>query len=338
MRIDRRGFFRILGAAVASVSGTASTARAAKGSLEIHRETRKHPFRSPWARAARNSSRCPCRSSRIRRRGGWGFPLRCSSPCSRWPRPPRVTTPGHRLRRSPFLSRSWGGCSISRTESPASSKPEAQTILLRSAPSAGALYAGEVYVVAERVQGLAKGVLLLRRREPRARPAPLRLFSRRGGSSARAPERARKRCGRVPSQQRIRPLHMAVCQPRLPLRADRHRAHRREPAPGGGLGGPRRERLAALPRRSSELPASGGRPHGRPSVRCTPSAVGQGAAQSPGLRTGASWSSSACPRISLGQPCPSATTRRRSWCRERVRRAAQRRCRRPSRLPARPWT
>ena len=44
MRIDRRGFFRILGAAVASVSGTASAARDAKGSVEIHQETRNTRF------------------------------------------------------------------------------------------------------------------------------------------------------------------------------------------------------------------------------------------------------------------------------------------------------
>ena len=44
MRIDRRGFFRILGGAVASVSGTISAAPAGKGSVEIHRETRNTRF------------------------------------------------------------------------------------------------------------------------------------------------------------------------------------------------------------------------------------------------------------------------------------------------------
>ena len=148
--------------------------------------------------------------------------------------------------------------------------------------------------------GAGEGRLLLRRREPRARPASPRLFSRRGGASAREPGGARERRGRVPSQQRIRPLHMALCQPRLSLRADRHRAHRREPAPGGGLRGPRRERLAALPRRSPELPASGGRPHGgrlcgarrRPSGKARRKARGFGpplrgaAARTRGARSG----------------------------------------------------
>ena len=44
MRTDRRGFFRILGGAVTSVSAAFSTARAEKGSLEIHRKTRNTRF------------------------------------------------------------------------------------------------------------------------------------------------------------------------------------------------------------------------------------------------------------------------------------------------------
>ena len=158
MRTDRRGFFRILGGAVASVSGTVSAARAAKGSLEIHRETRNTRLgalgpRRPELQSVPLPFKPYPEAERVEApRSG------VRAPCSRWPRPSRATWPTRRLRRSPFLSRSWGGCSISRTASPASSRPEARPSCCARRRLRERSTQERSTSVAERVQGLAKGV------------------------------------------------------------------------------------------------------------------------------------------------------------------------------------
>ncbi|MBW1687943.1 MAG: SagB/ThcOx family dehydrogenase [Deltaproteobacteria bacterium] len=157
MRTDRRGFFRILGAAVASVSGTLSAARAGQGSVEIHEKTRNTRFGALGPRRPELQS----------------VPL----PFKPYPEAERVELPdpvfepmlplaeaaARYVAGTPFAALSLSleelGRLLHLTNGVTGQlQAGSQTILLRSAPSAGALYAGEVYVVAERVQGLAKGV------------------------------------------------------------------------------------------------------------------------------------------------------------------------------------
>jgi SagB-type dehydrogenase family enzyme len=157
MRIDRRGFFRILGAAVASVSRTASTARAAKGSLEIHRETRNTRFGALGPhRPELQSAPLPFKPYPEAER------VELPAPVFE-PMLPLAEAAARYVAGTPFAALSLSleelGRLLHLTNGVTGQlQAGSQTILLRSAPSAGALYAGEVYVVAEHVQGLAKGV------------------------------------------------------------------------------------------------------------------------------------------------------------------------------------
>jgi SagB-type dehydrogenase family enzyme len=157
MRTNRRGFFRIVVGAVASVSGAVSAARAGRGSVEIHRETRNTRF------GALGPRRPKLRSAPL--------PFKPYPEVDRVELPPPVFQPklplaeavSHYVADTPFAARSLSLEELGRLlhlTNGVTGRLQAgsQTILLRSAPSAGALYAGEVYVVAERVQGLAKGV------------------------------------------------------------------------------------------------------------------------------------------------------------------------------------
>jgi len=157
MRTDRRGFFRVLGGAVASVSGAASAARAGKGSVEIHQETRNTRFGAVGPR--RPELRSP------------PLPFKPYPEAERVALPAPVFEPSLPLAEAvaryaaetPFSAVFLALAELARLLHLANGvtgrlQAGDQTILLRSAPSAGALYAGEVYVVAERVEGLAKGV------------------------------------------------------------------------------------------------------------------------------------------------------------------------------------
>jgi SagB-type dehydrogenase family enzyme len=155
MRTDRRGFFRILGGAVASVS--ASAARAGKGSVEIHRETRNTRFgalgpRRPELRSAPLPFKPYPEAKRVK------LPAPVFEPVL-----PLAEAVARYLAETAFAALSLSleelGCLLHLTNGVTGQlQGGSRTVLLRSAPSAGALYAGEVYVVAERVQGLEQGV------------------------------------------------------------------------------------------------------------------------------------------------------------------------------------
>jgi SagB-type dehydrogenase family enzyme len=157
MRTDRRGFFRILGAAVATVSGKVSAARAGKESVEIHQETRNTRFgprgpRRPELRSVPLPFKPYAEAERVK------LPAPVFEPML-----PLAEAVARYVAETPFAALSLSLHELGRLlhlTNGVTGRLQAgnQTVLLRSAPSAGALYAGEVYVVAERVQELAKGV------------------------------------------------------------------------------------------------------------------------------------------------------------------------------------
>jgi SagB-type dehydrogenase family enzyme len=157
MRTDRRGFFRMLGGVVASASGALSAARASKGSIDIHRETR--------------NTRLGPVGPRVPKLRSVPLPFKLYPEAARFALPPPVFEPRLPLAEAvaryapgtPFAALSLSLRELGRLlhlTNGVTGRLQAgnQTVLLRSAPSAGALYAGEVYVVAERVQGLAQGI------------------------------------------------------------------------------------------------------------------------------------------------------------------------------------
>lgn len=154
---DRRGFLWLLGATTAWLWPAAAPARARETALEIHRETRNTRLRAIGARLAR--SRTP--PGRTHEHAGaervplFDFP---SQPALSLARAVRAHRPAvgfepvalslGELTRLLFLTNGVTG----------EGRFGAGRVLLRAAPSAGALYAGEVYVVVRRVRGLAAGV------------------------------------------------------------------------------------------------------------------------------------------------------------------------------------
>jgi SagB-type dehydrogenase family enzyme len=154
---DRRAFFRLLGGTLAVLSGGTSSASAREGTLEIHRATRNTLLGAVGARLPRLGDPPPS----FKPYPGFGrlaLPAFSSKPALSLSEAIATATglesfeaKSIPLRRLSRVLHFTNGVT-SRREN-ASSGPQ-----LRAAPSAGALYAGEIYVVAERVRGLVPGV------------------------------------------------------------------------------------------------------------------------------------------------------------------------------------
>jgi len=153
MRIDRRGFLRLASGAFALALGVPAATRAAPGARAVHRATRNTLHGALGVAVARARARPAATKSypeaeRIALPPADGEPLLSLAACVRGGPPPRGFAEAPlalaELGRLLYLANGVTGRRGGR--------------LLRAAPSAGALYAGEVYVVAKRVTELPPGV------------------------------------------------------------------------------------------------------------------------------------------------------------------------------------
>jgi SagB-type dehydrogenase family enzyme len=157
VRTDRRGFFRILGSTLAVLSGRSIRARAQEGALEIHQSTRNTLLgalgrRFPIFQTAPSPFKPYSGAKRLKLPAVVGEPaLPLTEAVRRYARAKAfepTTLSLAQLSRLLYYTNGVTGQAAGKK----------RTVYLRAAPSAGALYSGEVYVVAEGVRGLSSGV------------------------------------------------------------------------------------------------------------------------------------------------------------------------------------
>lgn len=157
MRVDRRGFFRIAGTALGLAWAGPPPARAGMSALEIHRATRNTLLGALKEQLPDLSGELPPFKSYPD-----AEPVALPEPETEPARPLtealRAYAPAPGFEPEPVSLEQVSRLLHSANGVTGSHRFDSTSTRLRAAPSAGALYAGEVYLVAQRVKGLPPGV------------------------------------------------------------------------------------------------------------------------------------------------------------------------------------
>ncbi|MBW2542936.1 MAG: SagB/ThcOx family dehydrogenase [Deltaproteobacteria bacterium] len=166
MRTDRRSFFRLLAGAAALLTGNASVAKSAPERFDIHwatRNTRLGAFGVRWPRL----SGPPRDHKRYPKKRQVALPARVDEPARTLAEIVRQWAPAEGFDSAAISLAQLGRLLHFTNGVTLKAPPDGRGPARRAAPSAGALYSGEVYVAAARVQGLPPGIYYYEVREHR---------------------------------------------------------------------------------------------------------------------------------------------------------------------------
>jgi SagB-type dehydrogenase family enzyme len=157
MRTDRRSFFRLLAGAAALLTGKISAAKSTPERFDIHEATRNTRLGAFGVRRPRLSGPPPDHKPYPGKRRV-ALPAPANVPARTLAEIVRHWAPAQTFGGGAMTLAQLGRLLQSTNGVTSKSPPGERRFARRAAPSAGALYSGEVYVAAARVQGLAPGV------------------------------------------------------------------------------------------------------------------------------------------------------------------------------------